>query len=294
MKSRSQPRSWLQLPWLFLVSALWPALATPSELRLVPYSPALARLAYDLGLSSHIVGVTRWTELPDGSCRPIVGDATGLDVEALLRVRPTWIVFQGRPIPGIERVQELCPGLRWTSMPLERLGDIATAARRLLELCGAPSNSPPALSRFEAFLAERSNAYVRARRRVVFVTGTSRPLAASSETYIGDFIRLCGGEPVDVPGRNRWRAIDIESLRQARFDLLLVHGATAAEAAANQAWWESQLRRAGIPAEVRSVTGPAWLIPSLQLPELAPELEAAMRGATTSATPMQSKRVGSN
>jgi hypothetical protein len=179
-------------------------------------------------------------------------------------------------------------------MPLERLGDIATAARRLLELCGAPSNSPPALSRFEAFLAERSNAYVRARRRVVFVTGTSRPLAASSETYIGDFIRLCGGEPVDVPGRNRWRAIDIESLRQARFDLLLVHGATAAEAAANQAWWESQLRRAGIPAEVRSVTGPAWLIPSLQLPELAPELEAAIRGATTSATPMQSKRVGSN
>ncbi len=294
MKSRFQSLSWLRLLWMSLGGALWPALATPSEVRLVPYSPALARLAYDLGLSSHIVGVTRWTELPDGSYRPIVGDATGLDVEALLRVRPTWIVFQGRPMPGIERVQKLCPGLRWTSIPLERLDDIATGARRLLELCGAPSNSPPALSRFEAFLAQRSNACVRGGRRVVFVTGTSRPMAASSETYIGDFIRLCGGEPVDVPGRNRWRATDIESLRQTRFDLLLVHGATATEAAANQAWWEAQLRRAGIHAEVRSVAGPAWLIPSLQLPELAPELEAAMRGATTSTTPVQRERVGPN
>jgi len=106
--------------------------ATP-DFRIVVLSPALADLLVELGLAPFIVGRDRFeTRLPDDV--PRVGDLERIDVEALLRLKPSDLVLQ-RGERGLE------PGLRnlvaergWNvvNVRIDDVDDIAAAADTLV------------------------------------------------------------------------------------------------------------------------------------------------------------------
>jgi len=262
------------------------AAAIPSEaerLRLVPWSPALAAIAFEIGLGSNVVGITTWTSLPAGESRPVVGDAHSVHLEALLAVRPHLVVLQGEPPAGLQEAQKLQPALRVERVELERLADIPRVARRLHAWAGGTSDRlPPAIEEFE-----RTIEHYRARRpplrrpRVLFVVGTERSLVGGPETFVGEMIALAGGENAanGLPGRHRWNVVGIEHLSRSSPDLVIVH-APASECTAAEEWWRR--RWAGLGerrVRVVGVSDPSWVQPSLQtamrLVELAELLEAA-------------------
>lgn len=248
--------------------------ATP--VRIVPYSPTLSAMAFEMGLGDRVVGVTRWARLPAGERRPVIGDAASVDVEGLLAVRPDAILVQGERIAGLDALARLAPSVRVESVRIERLNDIAPAARRLAALAGGGESAEAAVVRFERTLADLRAAPAPAiRPRVLFVLGTTRPTVAGPGTFIADLIGLCGGTNAgnEVSGRAAWRATDLESIARAAPDVVICQAGEGASVGAARAWW---LARTLIPAarsgRVFAVDEPEWTIPSLGIAGFVPAL----------------------
>lgn len=109
-----------------------PTATTNPTPRIVVLSPALAIILKDLGLAPAIVGRHAW-DLALDPALPVCGDQSGVDFEALLRVRPTHVVVQWgeRALP--QRLVELAKEQGWTLInenPLS-LDDIPIVAKHL-------------------------------------------------------------------------------------------------------------------------------------------------------------------
>ncbi|MBM4156977.1 MAG: hypothetical protein FJ221_18425 [Lentisphaerae bacterium] len=253
-----------------------PAAASNPPPRLVPFSPTLAAMAFETGLGDRVVGVSRWTRLPANEKRPVVGDAVSVDVEALLAVRPGVVLVQGERIAGLDAARALAPAIHIEVARIERLADIAPAARRLVDLARGDESSRAIVDGFERALeALRATQPPAVRPRVLFVLGTTRPTVAGPETFMADLVRLCGGVNAgdDIPGRARWRPADLESIARAAPEVLICQAGEGESADAARAWW---LARTVIPAaragRVFVVEEPEWTIPSLGTARLAPRL----------------------
>lgn len=254
-----------------------PALVAP-PVRIVPYSPTLSAMAFEMGLGDRVVGVTRWARLPAGEQRPIVGDAASADIEALLAVRPDVILVQGERIAGFDALARLAPSIRVESVRIERLDEIAPAARRLAALAGGGDAAEAAVVRFERTLADLRAAPVPAvRPRVLFVLGTTRPTVAGPGTFVADLIGLCGGVNAgdEIPGRVLWRSADLETIARAAPDVVVCQAGEGTSAEAARAWWRArEILPAARSGRVFAVAEPEWTLPSLHLASLAPRLKA--------------------
>ena len=71
-----------------------PVRAPAKGRRIVPFSPALTAIAFDMGLGPNVVGVTRFSQLPDGVHRKQVGDAFNINAGLILSVQPDVIFAQ--------------------------------------------------------------------------------------------------------------------------------------------------------------------------------------------------------
>lgn len=249
--------------------------------RLVPYSPALAALAFELGLGDRVAGVARWTRLPPGETRPIVGDAASVDVESLLAARPDIVFVQGERIAGFDVLARLAPSIRVDPLRIETLADIAPAARRMAALGGAGPAAESAIADFERAVAALPAAPPGSTPRVIFVLGAARPTAAGPGTFVGDLIEHCGGVNAgrDVAGPLSWRPTDVESIARAAPDVLICQVDESESAEAARAWW---LARTMIPAarsgRVVVVDEPEWTIPSLRTAQFIPRMAAMIHG----------------
>jgi iron complex transport system substrate-binding protein len=245
-------------------------------IRLVPYSPTLAAMAFEMGLGDRVVGVTRWARLPRGQVRPVVGDAVSVDVEALLAVRPEIVAVQGERIAGFDALARIAPAVRVETIRIERLEDIAPAARRLAALAGGGGAAEAAVTRFERTVSDlRAARAPDVRPRVLFVLGTTRPTVAGPETFLADLIRLCGGLNAgdDIPGRVLWRPADLESIARASPDVLICQVGDGEAAGAARAWWLARtLVSAARTGRIFVVEEPEWTIPSLSIAGFAQRL----------------------
>ena len=52
--------------------------------RIISFSPALTGIVFEMGLGDHVVGVTKYCELPPGQSRPVAGDAQNVNPEKIL------------------------------------------------------------------------------------------------------------------------------------------------------------------------------------------------------------------
>ncbi len=255
-----------------------PTTSRVDGVRLVPYSPTLAAMAFEMGLGDRVVGVTRWTRLPGGETRPVVGDAVSVDVEALLAVRPEVVAVQGERIAGFDALARIAPTVRVEPLRVERLDDIAPAARRLAALAGGSAAAEAVVTRFERTVSDLRTARTPGvRPRVLFVLGTTRPTVAGPETFLADLIRLCGGVNAgdDIPGRVLWRPADLESIARASPDVLICQVGDGEAAGAARDWWRARtLVPAARTGRVFVVEEPEWTIPSLAIAGFAGRLKA--------------------
>jgi iron complex transport system substrate-binding protein len=101
-------------------------------LRIVSLSPAISRTLVDLGLEDHIVGRTPFCDSLE-SAVPVVGDLIDLDLERLVRVRPSHVLVQP-PAGGIDpALLRLAPerGWRLAAWQLDDIGDVKRLVREL-------------------------------------------------------------------------------------------------------------------------------------------------------------------
>ncbi|KAG9611735.1 hypothetical protein KCV01_g2325, partial [Aureobasidium melanogenum] len=172
-------------------------LAAPAQ-RIVSLAPNITDALFAAGAGSHVVGTSRFSDHPDAAkAIPIVGDATTLDLERIVSLKPDLIVAwkSGTPAAQVEKLSRL--GIPVFYAETTRLADIAPAVRRFGTLAGTEATANRQAAAFDTALATLRTTYAGRKRLKVFFQVWDKPLMTIGRAQIiDDAIDLCGGSNV--------------------------------------------------------------------------------------------------
>jgi len=194
-------------------------LAAPAR-RIVSLAPHLTELLYAAGAGSRVVGAVDYSDFPpQARSLPRVGGDAGIDLEAVLALRPDLVVAwpNAGSLRAVNRLAQLgIPTFR--SEPRE-LEDIAVTIERLGALAGTSSDAASAFRKRVADLAQRYSGRPPVR---VFYQVWDRPLQTVNGAHvISKVIRLCGGENVFAGLPLIAPEIEREALLRARPEVIV-------------------------------------------------------------------------
>lgn len=171
--------------------------------RIVSLAPHLTELLYAAGAGERVVGALQYSDYPPAArALPRVGSEAGIDLEAVLALRPDLVVAW--PNAGSLRAVNRLADMRlpvFRSEPRE-LDDIPRTLERLGALAGTKAQARQAAEVFRAHVLRLEKRYSRRPTVRVFYQVWDRPLVTvNGEHVITKVIRVCGGENVfaDLP-----------------------------------------------------------------------------------------------
>jgi iron complex transport system substrate-binding protein len=172
-------------------------LAEPAR-RIVSLAPNITELVFAAGAGDRLVGVSEFSDYPDAA-RTIrrIGGGTGLDLEAIVGLRPDLVIAwqSGNPSQPVRRLLEL--GLTVFISEPRHLEDITESLRRIGRLAGTDTIAARQIHDFEQRHAQLRRRYSLQEPVSVFYQVWGRPLmTVNGQHLISDVIRLCGGRNV--------------------------------------------------------------------------------------------------
>jgi iron complex transport system substrate-binding protein len=232
-------------PWslaLALVAGLMLAWAgsvgAEKEPRIVSLSPHITELLFAAGAGSRIVGVDDQSDYPPTVAGiPRVGEPAALDVEALLKLKPTLVVLWDSGTPASRKAELERLNLRLYVTEQRRLDDIGATLLEFGRLAGTQETAAVAAARYRSELAQLRSQYAGRPRLKVFFQVWDRPLyTLSGEHVVTEVLSLCGANNVFADLTTLAPAIDKEAVLARDPDVILI-GATGAEGARQTADW---------------------------------------------------------
>jgi iron complex transport system substrate-binding protein len=214
-----------------------PAAATP--LRIISLSPHITELLFAAGAGAQVVGVDDSSDYPAavaGIAR--VGEPAALDVEGLLRLKPTLIVLWASGTPPSRKAE-----LQRLRLPLyvtdeHRLDDIASTLLEFGRLAGTEAQASAAAQHYQNELAGLRLQYANRPRLKVFYQVWDRPLyTLSGGQVVSEVMSLCGGDNVFADLSALAPAIDKEAVLARNPDVILI-AATGAEGERQTRQWQ--------------------------------------------------------
>jgi len=222
-----------------LAALLLAASRPPAPGRVVVLVPSFADDCYAIGAGSQLVAVSAYTDAPQAKKLPRVADASSVDAEAIVVLRPTVVVG----IPAQERVTE---PLRRLHVPVVLLPDdtyeqIFINLRKLGELTGHQSQAAATIAKLQketAALHARTHHFVR--RPSVFVALGSGPIwTAGSGSYISTLIVLAGGTNAAADLHAAYGQYSAEALLRDQPDAIIADPSTQLESVLDREPWRS-------------------------------------------------------
>ena len=182
----------------------------------------------------------------DSACRhpeaaraiPRVGGGGGLDLEAILALRPDLVIAwrSGNPASQVRRLQQL--GLPVFFSEPSRMEDIISSLERFGQLTGKQEAARVQARAFAERLEELRRRYSGRDEVTVYYQIWERPLMTVNRKHIvSDVIRLCGGRNIFADLPMLAPQIDTEAVLAANPDVIVV-GDAAGEPAASLVAWE--------------------------------------------------------
>jgi iron complex transport system substrate-binding protein len=208
--------------------------------RIAALSPHLAEIVFAAGAGSQLAAVVRYSDYPEAAGRvPQVGDASRLDIERILAIKPDLVLGwkSGNPAHDLARLEAL--GFPLFVTEPRRLADIARLVRTVGALAGTQSSADTAAAAFERELEALRRRYSARPAVRVFYEIWHRPLLTiNGDHIISDVIALCGGRNVFAEAPVFTPAVSLEAVLAARPDVIL--GGSSATAPADFALeWRS-------------------------------------------------------
>lgn len=207
--------------------------------RVVVLMPSFADDCYAIGAGSQLVAVSAYTDVPAAKGLPRVSDATSVDTEAVVALRPTVVIG----IPAQQRVTE---PLRRVGIPVELLPDdtyeqIFINLRRIGELTGRASDAAATIARLQRETARLHATTHRFQRHPsVFVALGSGPIwTAGAGSYISTLIELAGGINAAADLHAPYGEYSAEALLRDQPDAIVTDPATRLDAVFNREPWRS-------------------------------------------------------
>ena len=214
------------------------AWAAESPQRIVSLSPHITELLFAAGAGDRIVGVDDSSDYPGGVAGIMrVGEPSALDVEGLLKLKPTLIVLwdSGTPARTIAELKRLNLQLYVTDQ--HHLDDIGTALIQLGRLAGTEMAAAEEARRYQTELAQLRAQFKAREPLKVFYQVWDRPLYTLSGIHmISEVLSLCGGENIFAELSTLAPAVDKEAVLARNPDVILI-AATPAEGKRQSLEW---------------------------------------------------------
>ncbi len=189
------------------------AVASPAE-GIISLAPHTTELIYAAGAGDALVATVANADYPRAARElPRIGDADGLNIEAIVAREPDLVVAwgSGNPDPVIERLRAL--GIAVYVDEPRALGDIATTLLDLGRLAGTTATARAAGDRFRQRLARLRKRYADRPTLAVFYQVWADPLMTiNGDHVISDVIRGCGGRNVFADLSGLAPRVSIESV----------------------------------------------------------------------------------
>lgn len=169
-------------------------LKTPAR-RIVSLSPGITELLFAAGAGAYVVGTTRYSDYPDAAKRIAqIGDATSLDLERILALRPDLIViWRSGTSPAMTAKLTALGVPVYFSEPV-RLRDIPETIAAFGALAGTGAEAGRAAREFREDAGRLRRAYAGRTPVTVFYQVWEQPLMTiGGKQLINDAIVLCGG-----------------------------------------------------------------------------------------------------
>lgn len=206
--------------------------------RIVSLSPHITELLFAAGAGSRVVGVDDQSDYPPevaGIAR--VGEPAALDVEALLKLKPTLVVLWDSGTPASRKAELERLHLKLYVTEQRRLDDIGAALLEFGRLAGTEAVARVAAAGYRSELAQLRLQYAARPRLKVFFQVWDRPLYTLSGGHVvSEVLSLCGGDNVFADLTTLAPAIDKEAVLARDPDVILI-GATGAEGARQTTDW---------------------------------------------------------
>ncbi|HVR46999.1 MAG TPA: helical backbone metal receptor [Candidatus Binatia bacterium] len=207
--------------------------------RVVALMPSFADDLYAIGAGEQLVAVSAYTNTPQARRLPRVADASSVDAEAIVALRPSAVI-------GIPAQARFVEPLRRAHVPVYLLADdtydeIFSNLRTVGALTGRRREADAEIARLQretAALYDRTAGF--ARHPSVFVVLGSGPIwTAGSGSYITKLIALAGGRNAAEDLRAAYGEYSAEALLRDQPDLLVTDPATHLEALVDREPWRS-------------------------------------------------------
>ena len=172
-------------------------LARPAT-RIVTLAPSLTELVFAAGGGATVVGTTALSDFPEAARRiDRIGDATRLDVERVLALKPDLVLIWQRGNLGREIEQIGAAGIALFQLEPRQLDDVPRAIERLGVLLGHDASALSRANELRAQLEGLRSAHAGAAPVRVFYQVWQSPLMTVNRAQmIGDALALCGGRNV--------------------------------------------------------------------------------------------------
>lgn len=207
--------------------------------RVVTLVPSFADDMYAVGAGSQLVGVSAFTDAPRAKALPRVADASSVDDEAIVALRPSVVIG----IPAQERLTE---PLRRAHLPVVLLPDdtyeqIFENLKAIGALTGRTRQAQSTISRLQRVTASlQSQTRDYARHPSVFMVLGSGPIwTAGADSYIATLIRLAGGTNAASDLHSAYGQYSAEALVRRQPDLLVSDAAIRLGTALGAEPWRS-------------------------------------------------------
>jgi ABC-type Fe3+-hydroxamate transport system substrate-binding protein len=177
----------------------------------------VAVILRDLGLAGRIVGRHGYDLLLDPAI-PSCGDQSGLDYEALLRVRPTHVVMERGAAGPPDRLLRLAEEHGWLvrAYPMLSLADIRACVDDVADLFGVSSAAVD--SRMDAAWSRRDGLFS---GRVLLLAAVDPPAALGPGSFHHQILERLGGVPAVAAG-NPYVTLDAEDVLRVSPDAVLL------------------------------------------------------------------------
>jgi iron complex transport system substrate-binding protein len=170
------------------------SLATPAT-RVVSLAPHLTEMAFAVGGGAALKAVIRYSDYPPAArAVPVVGDAFGLDFEAIARLKPDLVLVWSSGLNERHKARLRSLGLTVYESEIRDAAAIARTLRRLGTLLGHADEAERAALRFERdWQSLRERHAGKPPVRVFWQLWDEPLMTVNREHLIGEAIAACGG-----------------------------------------------------------------------------------------------------
>jgi iron complex transport system substrate-binding protein len=206
--------------------------------RIISLSPHITELLFAAGAGERIVGVDDSSDYPPAVAGIAhVGEPAALDVEALLKLKPTLIVLWDSGTPARSQAELRRLNLKLLVTDQHRLEDIAPTLLEFGRIAGTDAVAAAAARRYRTELAQLRAQYEARPPLKVFYQVWDRPLyTLSGRHVVNEVLSLCGGDNVFAELSTLAPAIDKEAVLARDPDVVLI-AAGGGEGARQAAEW---------------------------------------------------------